>query len=503
MMHRLNRFFSQTKKTQRRAVGSVLTARKPGHATFESNRIWKNTQLFHLIILFMLSQGCTNNDSNSEVQTTDSSLVKLIVLAPGHFHAALLQKYMYKEIDSTVHVFAPAGPEVKSYLNLIDEYNNRKENPTAWKEEVDTSANYLEKMLTTKPGNVVAISGNNKLKTEYIKKCVDADLNVLADKPMAITKAGFDELKEAFADAKKKNVLLYDIMTSRYEITNILQKAFSQVPEIFGDLEKGTLENPAMVSESVHFFFKEVSGVPLTRPAWYLDVEQEGEGIVDVTTHLVDLIQWECFPEANFDYEKDIKMLSARRWATVLTPAQFRQVTKQEAYPDFLQKDVKDSLLSVYANGEMNYTIKDLHAKVSVVWKYEPPEGTSDTYYSILRGTKTNLVIRQGKEQQYKPVLYLEPADKSKTDAWQKDVEKGMDIIQKKYPGLTLKKSSEGWEVALPDSLKVDPEQQFSLVVKKYLQYLQEGNMPEWEISAMLAKYYTTTQALEKALNQQ
>ena len=451
----------------------------------------------------MFSQGCTNSADNTETKTTDSSLVRLITLAPGHFHAALLQKSMYEGVDSTVHVFAPEGPEVKSYLNLINEYNSRNENPTAWKEEVYTGPDYLEKMLETKPGNVVVISGNNKMKTEYIKKCVDADLNVLADKPMAITKAGFDELKTAFADAKKKNVLLYDIMTSRYEITNILQKAFSQIPDIFGELEKGTLENPAMVSESVHFFFKEVSGVPLTRPAWYLDVEQEGEGIVDVTTHLVDLIQWECFPETSLDYEKDIKMLSARRWATVLTPAQFRQVTKQEAYPDFLKKDVKDSLLSVYANGEMNYTIRDLHAKVSVVWKYEPPKGTSDTYYSILRGTKTNLVIRQEKEQQYKPVLYLEPADKNKADAWQQDVEKGMGIIEKQYPGLTLKKSKEGWEVVVPDNLKVDPEQQFSLVVKKYLQYLREGNMPEWEISAMLSKYYTTTQGLEKALSQQ
>jgi len=151
----------------------------------------------------------------------------------------------------------------------------------------------------------------------------------------------------------------------------------------------------------------------------------------------------------------------------------------------------------------MNYTIRDLHAKVSVVWKYEPPKGTSDTYYSILRGTKTNLVIRQEKEQQYKPVLYLEPADKNKADAWQQDVEKGMGIIEKQYPGLTLKKSKEGWEVVVPDNLKVDPEQQFSLVVKKYLQYLREGNMPEWEISAMLSKYYTTTQGLEKALSQQ
>jgi hypothetical protein len=39
------------------------------------------------------------------------------------------------------------------------------------------------------------------------------------------------------------------------------------------------------------------------------------------------------------------------------------------------------------------------------------------------------------------------------------------------------------------------------MVVKKYIEYLKEGKMPEWEISSMLAKYYTTTQALEKALN--
>ena len=65
----------------------------------------------------------------------------------------------------------------------------------------------------------------------------------------------------------------------------------------------------------------------------------------------------------------------------------------------------------------------------------------------------------------------------------------------------TLKKSKNGWGVVIPGNLKVDPEQQFSLVVKKYLQYLREGNMPEWEISAMLSKYYTTTLGLEKALN--
>jgi len=463
----------------------------------------KKVRFINLIFPLLFIQGCTH-DSNKTEKKTDLSLAKLIILDPGHFHAALLQKSMIDGIDSTVYVFAPEGQEVKSYLALIEGYNNNnnKDNPTFWKEKVYTGHDYLEKMLDTKPGNVVVIAGNNRMKTDYIKKAVDAGLNVLADKPMAINKVGFDSLKEAFADAKKNKVLLYDIMTSRYEITNILQKAFSQLPDLFGNLQKGTLENPSIVSESVHYFFKEVSGSPLTRPDWYFDVEQEGEGIVDVTTHLVDLIQWECFPEEILHYEKDIQMLAAKRWATILTPSQFRQVTKKNVYPDFLNKDIKDSLLSVYANGEMNYTIKDCYARVSVNWKYQAPEGTSDTYYSMLRGTKANLVIRQGREQRYQPVLYLEPTNKGDQDVWQKAVEKSLSLIHENYPGITLKKSEEGWEVIIPDKLKVDPEQQFSLVVKKYLQYLRDGNMPEWEISSMLAKYYTTTQALEKAINQ-
>lgn len=459
-------------------------------------------KLLSLIILSMFTQGCVNND-NKKNGEKDPFTVKIITLAPGHFHAALLQKSMYDEVDSTVHVFAPEEHEIKPYLAFIDEYNHRKENPTSWKEKVYTGPDYLEKMLQTKPGNVVVIAGNNKMKTKNIKKCVDAGLNVLSDKPMAITRAGFDELKEAFVNAKNNKVLLYDIMTSRYEITNILQKAFSELPGVFGDLQKGTLENPAVSSESIHYFFKEVSGVPLIRPAWYFDVEQEGEGIVDVTTHLVDLIQWECFPEQNLDYKKDIQMLRAKHWATVLTPSQFRRVTNENAYPDFLQKDIKDSLLHVFANGEMNYTIKDVHARVSVTWKFQAPAGTGDTYYSRMRGTKADLVIIQGKEQQYKPVLYIQPVGNENELEWQQALQTGLESIHKNYPGVTLKKSKEGWQVVIPDEFNIDPEQQFSLVVKKYLKYLKEGNMPDWEISGMLAKYYTTTQALEKALNKE
>jgi len=41
---------------------------------------------------------------------------------------------------------------------------------------------------------------------------------------MCLDTAGFERLKQAFKTAEKNRVLLYDIMTERYEITTILQK---------------------------------------------------------------------------------------------------------------------------------------------------------------------------------------------------------------------------------------------------------------------------------------
>ena len=61
-------------------------------------------------------------------------------------------------------------------------------------------------------------------------RAVETGMHVLADKPMAIDAAGFESLRESFALAAKKGVLLYDIMTERHEITTMLQKAFSRVP---------------------------------------------------------------------------------------------------------------------------------------------------------------------------------------------------------------------------------------------------------------------------------
>jgi hypothetical protein len=35
--------------------------------------------------------------------------------------------------------------------------------------------------------------------------------------------------------------------------------------------------------------------------------------------------------------------------------------------------------------------------------------------------------------------------------------------------------------------------------MKQYIQYLKAGKLPQWEVANMIAKYYTTTEALKAA----
>ena len=416
-----------------------------------------------------------------------SAQIRLITLDPGHFHAALVQKSGYPDIDTTVHVYAPEGQELRAHLALIDKYNSRSDEPTHWKEVIYAGTDFLTRMFHERAGNVVVLAGNNKRKIDYIVQAVDSGFNVFSDKPMVIEGRDLPRLERAFATARQKGTVLYDIMTERYQITTILQRRLSMEPAVFGVLEKGTVDNPAVTKESVHHFFKSVSGKPLIRPTWYFDVTQEGEGIVDVTTHLVDLVQWECFPDRALDYHKDIRMLAARRWPTVLSSAQYGKVTGAAL----------DSSLSVYANGVMDYTIKGVHARVSVRWNFEAPPGGGDTHFSVLRGTLANLVIRQDSAHGYKPVLSVEPVGASA--GYEHALRQVVAGLQSEYPGLALRQTANGWEVFVPARFELDHEATFAEVTKKYLGFVKTGKMPDWEVPNMLAKYYTTTKALELA----
>ena len=450
-------------------------------------------------ILWLAS--CTHDATNSGDKTNTMTFkgapgeVKIMTLDPGHFHAALVQKFPYKQVDSVVNVYAPEGPELNGHIERIQGFNQRAEEPTNWQSVIHSGPDFLQEMLQEKPGNVVIISGNNAQKTNYIKSSIEAGLNVLADKPMAIKPTDFITLQSLFPLAEENGVLLYDIMTERYEITTILQKELSHIPELFGELQTGSIKNPAITKESVHHFFKYVSGKPLIRPPWFFDVNQQGEGLVDVSTHLVDLVFWECFPEEVIDYRQDIRMLSAERWPTRLSMDQFQKVTGLTGFPDYLHKDIVNDTLVAFTNGEMIFTVNGVHAKVAVTWDYQAPPGAGDTHYSIMRGSKVNLIIRQGAEQKYRPILYVEPMKGASKSTMELALSEALEQIASQYPGLSHQPSEDGWEIVIPDKYRVGHEAHFAQVTEKYLHYLIDGALPAWEVPNMLAKYYVTTEA--------
>ena len=67
------------------------------------------------------------------------------------------------------------------------------------------------------------------------------------------------------------------------------------------------------------------------------------------------------------------------------------------------------------------------------------------------------------------------------------------------YFSIELKPAKNGWEVVIPDKYKEGHEAHFARVMQNYLEYFTKNNMPAWEVPNMLAKYYTTTKALELA----
>ncbi len=440
------------------------------------------------------------DEQKAAIADTAPKPVRLVTLDPGHFHAALVQKSMYPGVDSNVYVYAPPGADVKAHLDRISTYNTRTDNPTRWNEHVYTGPDYLDRMLADKKGNTIVLAGNNLEKTNYILRSLQGGFNVLADKPMVIDEKAFDELRHAFDTAGARGLVLYDIMTERYEITSVLQRELASMPAVYGAQVKGDPQHPGVEVANVHRWYKYVSGKVLTRPAWSFDVAQQGEGMVDVMTHIVDLVQWSCFPDQTLDFAKDIQVDHARHWTTNLSLTQFRTVTGVDQFPDFLKKyedPRQDSVLKILANGEIDYRLKDVFVKATTTWTYDAPPGAGDTYTSLMRGTKANLLILQDPSNHFQPTLCIEPT--STDAAYEQTMTAQFGTLATKYPGISLMKEGRRWEVIIPDHYKEGHEAHFARVTEKYLGFLKDQQMPAWEVPNMIAKYYTTTKGLELA----
>ncbi len=424
--------------------------------------------------------------------------VRFMTLDPGHFHAGLVQKEMYPGVAPRVDVYAPLGADLLGHLARISAFNNRADQPTAWRLEVHTGPDFFERLLAERPGNVVVLSGRNRGKIDRIGRSVAAGLNVLADKPWILRSEDLPGLERALADADAKGVAAYDIMTERFEVTSEIQRALVSDTAISGGIPTGTEDRPSVYMESIHHLMKVVAGAPNIRPAWFFDTAEQGEGMNDIGTHLVDLVQWTLFPQQAIDYKADIKVLSAQQWPTAIAETDFKRVTGSSGFPEALHAKVVNGVLQYDCNTLVTYRVRGVHVTLNVIWDWEAPAGAGDRHYAVYRGAKASIEVRQTKGDRYQTEVYVVPNANQDAATIAAAVEARMAALQADYPGVKAERRGAEVHVVIPARFRDGHEAHFARVTRNFLKYLKDRSaLPSWERPNMVAKYFVTTTGTE------
>lgn len=412
----------------------------------------------------------------------------IVILNPGHFHAALTLRERHPLIDDDVHVFTEDGSDADDFLRLVQSFNDRVVDPTRWTLYVYRGADYLEKLIAQRPGEVVVIAGRNNEKMPLIHLLHAQGFHVLGDKPWLIESEQIGLLREVTASAP----LAMDIMTERHEIANRVLKALAQQPAVFGDFRIDG-DQPAIAIRSVHHLCKMVNNGPLQRPAWYFDPVVQGEGITDVTTHLVDLVQWMTGDGVRFGWH--VEGLSARQWPTAIARDLFSRITGLEDFPEILHERVVDGALQYLCNAALSYRLRGIPVEIETLWRLEEPEGGGDLHRAILRGTRSDLIVDQEPETGFLAMLTVNPVEGGK--AFAEALTDAVAKMQTEFPGLGVEPAGGEFRITIPKALRTTHEQHFAAVLQTFLTYIDEGTWPGNLSSDLDTKYTLLAQALE------
>jgi predicted dehydrogenase len=419
----------------------------------------------------------------------------LLIFNPGHFHAALVLRERHPSLADNIYVYSEPGPDLDRFLEIVESFNDRQVNPTHWQINVYRGKDSLEKLIEGKKGDIVVLAGRNNTKMKNIDAVNRAGFSILADKPWVTTEEALPFLRSTMAAGQP---LAADIMTERYEIATLLQKAFLAEKKVFGKIRIEKDTSPSVFKECVHHLYKIVNEKPLVRPAWYFDIDVQGEGIVDTTIHLVDMTQWMLFPGTPIDYDKDMQLIDARRWATRVPLDKFAKITGADDFPQNIREYVKDDILDYFCNGELIYRIRDVPVYLREIWYLEEPPGGRDTHRSLIKGTRSDLMIRQLRENDFKTELLIVPREN------REQVENAVKLCltkwSERYPGLSATPEKNALLIQIPDNIRTTHEQHFYRVRDAFIEQLNKGTEPPEHRACTIAKYTLLAKARTKAL---
>jgi len=414
----------------------------------------------------------------------------LLVLNPGHFHAGLTLRSRDPRLADDVYVYAEQGPDVENFIRMVESFNHRPTNPTRWKLHVYCGPDYADRLQSERRGDIVVISGKNNTKMASIQKFHDSDFHVLGDKPWLIDTADEDRLRHVAATKP----LAMDIMTERYQVASRLQRTLAKSPGLFGEFQRDG-SDPAIYFKSIHHLYKIVNNRPLIRPQWFFDTNIQGEGMTDVTTHLVDLAQWMTGDDAPFDYQRDVALEAARQWPTAVPLDIYSKITGLDEFPATVQEHVDNGALQYLCNAAIEYRLRGIPVQIESLWNLAIPEGGGDSHYAVLRGTLAELIVDQGPDTGFRTRLSLRPIHNSRR--YQRSVSRAVDSLQVEFPGIGYEADGEVYRIRIPGALRTGHETHFAEVLEQFLAYIERGVWPRQLGPDMVTKYTLLVRARE------
>lgn len=416
----------------------------------------------------------------------------LLALDPGHFHAALTLRRQHERLHEDVYVYARPGPDVDAFVRLVESFNARPGDGTTWRLHVYRGADPLERLLQERRGEVAVIAGRNDVKLDAIARLHAAGINVLGDKPWLIAPAQLPLVREVASTRP----LAMDIMTERHDVANRLQRALAAREDVFGGFrtDRGA---PAISIRSTHHLYKTVNGRALVRPEWYFDVKAQGEGITDVTTHLVDLAQW-FVGGAPLDADRDVKLTAARQWPTLIPRVLYARITGQSDFPPGSSADVVDDALAYLCNAEIDFAVRGVPVHVESIWDLEIPQGGGDLHWCSLQGAHADLVVEQSAMTRFVPELFVRPH--RPVTAYATALGVAIATLQPAFPGLAVDEADGGaFHVRIPQTLRTTHEQHFAAVLDQFLALVSGAPQPATLIPDLIAKYTLLAQAAQRS----
>ena len=114
-------------------------------------------------------------------------------------------------------------------------------------------------------------------------------------------------------------------------------------------------------------------------------------------------------------------------------------MTGETEFPESVRGSLRDGSLEYFCNTDVSYALRGVHVTLNVLWDFEQPMSEGDRHYAYYRGTKSRIEVRQTKEQNFKPELYVVPNAPARRGELKAALLKRVGELEKSHAGIALR----------------------------------------------------------------